>query len=238
MDSLIRKLAFIMTVVLLSACDSIEEEAAFIQLGADDQLTSLAGLQYQLAFVVQVSDVDGNPVADSSVRIRIVPLTYRKGNYVWLDANNATTTLAADADSWGLGVYLIDYIDCPAEDSNHNAILDAGEDVNGNLILEPSNPATLTAHPSELPTLNPLTNRIVTNETGFGYFSITYPESVASWTSVRVIASTKVSGTESTQTLDLDLLPIKSDLEDTDVTPPGGSTASPYGTTLDCSVSG
>jgi len=230
-----------MIVLFITGCDEIEGDAAHIQLGTANDVSSIQGLQYQKSFVAQVTDVNGNPVSDASVKIKVIPVYYVKGSYVWLDDNLILTTSLTDAVRWGLYLDLdgvlpdnTSYTVCSAEDSNNNAVLDTGEDTNGNGVLDPSNPATLTAHATALPTLDPINNRISTDDSGFGYFSITFPESVASWTTVRVIASTNVSGTESTQTLDVTLAPPITDLTSVDTAPPGGSQYSPYGTASVC----
>ncbi|MDH5425341.1 MAG: hypothetical protein OEY29_10125 [Gammaproteobacteria bacterium] len=211
-------------------CDTAGEGAAQIQIGSANEVSSIQGLQYQQPLVVQVTDLDGNPVAGASVSVRVVPVEYFKGIYIRIDANGLPAALLADAVRWGslISAY------CPTEDLNDNAVLDAGEDINGNVVLDPSHPATLTPHASALPTLDPISNRILTDDSGFGYFSITYPESVASWVAVRIIASTRVLGTESTQTMEVDLLAPLPDLEEVDIAPPGGSTESPYGVANVC----
>lgn len=228
-------------IIFLTGCEEIDADAAHIQLGTANEVSSIQGLQYQKAFVVQVTDIDGNPVSAANVRIKVIPVSYVKGEYVWLDDNLILTTSLTDAQRWGLyldldGVFPdnTSYTVCSAEDINNNAILDSGEDTNGNGVLDPSNPATLTAHATALPTLDPINNRISTDDSGFGYFSITYPESVASWASVRVIATTNVSGTESTQTLDVTLSPPIDDLTSVETAPPGGSQYSPYGIASVC----
>lgn len=213
-----KTLLLIMSSLIAISCDPIDEEAAHIQLGSANNLYKLSNIQYQWPFVVQVTDIDGNPVSGSNVSIRVIPTEYIKGSY----------SLAAT--QW----VPVSTITCPAEDTDLDGYLDAGEDLNNSGALEPSNPATLTADPNYTPTLNPLTNKITTDDLGFGYFTITYPESVASWASVRVVARASVSGTESTQSLDVKLSATQNDLEETDTSPPGGSISSPYGTVADC----
>lgn len=221
---------FSIFLVFMVGCDTLGGDAAQIQIGSANEVGSIQGLQYQQPLVVQVTDLDGNPVSAASVKVRLVPDEYSKGVYIRLDANGLPAVLLSDAVRWGslISAY------CSAEDTNDNAVLDAGEDINGNGVLDPSHPATLTAHASALPTLDPINNRITTDDSGFGYFSITYPETVAYWASVRVIATTKVLGTESTQTMEVDLMAPLKDLEEVDIAPPGGSTESPYGVANVC----
>jgi len=226
-----------MSSVIAISCDPIEEEAAHIQLGSANDLYKLSNIQYQWPFVVQVTDIDGNPVSGSNVSVRVIPTGYTKGEYIKVDENGYLPNDPLDPEGtsqpafrWAADISE----ECPAEDTNLNGILDAGEDLNNSGVLEPSNPATLTADPNYTPTLNPLTNKITTDDLGFGYFTITYPESVASWASVRITATASVSGTESTQSLDVDLAATLNDLQEIDILPPGGSISSPYGTVADC----
>jgi len=213
-----KTIILIMSSLIFISCDPIEEDAAHIQLGSANSLYKLSNIQYQWPFVVQITDIDGNPVSDTNVRVRVIPTFYKKGTY------------ALGVTSWSAIVTQT----CATEDADLDGNLDAGEDLNNSGALEPSNPATLTADPNYTPTLNPLTNRISTDDLGFGYFTITYPESVANWASVRVIASASVSGTESTQSLDVDLAATLDDMQQIDILPPGGSLSSPYGSVADC----
>ena len=79
----------------------------------------------------------------------------------------------------GRGVLNTDYIVCAAEDANGNGKLDAGEDTNGNGKLDPQNPAVISADDTT-PTLE--SGYITTDENGFGYFALVYPQSNATWT--------------------------------------------------------
>ncbi|MDH5393398.1 MAG: hypothetical protein OEY11_09455 [Gammaproteobacteria bacterium] len=217
---------------LMLNCGPMEEDAAHIQLGASSTLYKLSAIQYQLPMVVQVTDINGNPAPNSRVSISIEPLAFKKGSYQMLDINGLPTPVQADAVEWRALVA----VSCAAEDANHNGVLDAGEDVNGNGILEPSNPATADAHPDPtvLPTLDPATNRVTTDDSGYGYFSLTYPETVSNWVKVRVTASLSVSGTENSNSLELDLAASITDMTNMSAAPPGGTGSSPYGADNDC----
>jgi hypothetical protein len=230
MDRLITVAIAAFLTVTAVACDDLPEDAAHIQLGTGNGIYTLNDTQYQLPLVVQVTDVDGNPAPDSLVRIRVVPTEYRKGQYIWLDDTLTPVFLLADAVSWGRLTSVV----CPAEDTDLDGVLDTGEDTNTNGVLDPSNAATATAHPSNTPTLDPASNRITTNSSGFGYFTLTYPKSVANWVTVRVTASVSVSGTESTQTYDVNLVAVNTDMANVSVSPPGGSIESPYGVAAVC----
>lgn len=221
--------------VFLISCGPGSEDAAHVQLGASSTLYKLSGIQYQLPMVVQVTDINGNPAANSQVSISIEPLVYKKGIYRMLDNTGVVTVVVADAVEWDALVS----VSCTAEDANGNGVLDAGEDINSSGVLEPSNPATADVHPDPtvLPTLDPITNRITTDDAGFGYFSVTYPETVANWVNVRVTASVSVSGTENNNSLDLPLAATITDMTNMTAAPPGGLYQSPYGSSGACTDS-
>ena len=144
-------------------------------------------------------------------------MKYHKGNYV------------VAGDEW----IAVTAADCIAEDINNNGISEVGEDINSNGRLDPTNPATISAHPQEVPTFDPLTGYITTDENGFGYFSLTYPQSEARWVTLKVIAKASVSGTESTEVFEHRLFVLLSDISNTAISPPGG-VESKYGIASDC----
>jgi len=201
-----------------------------IVIGDSNIIHDLNELQYPLPFVIQVSDIDGKPAPYTRVTLTVKTIFYG----VW--------AYFATSDGWAvnfdpalhtapnpLSVY------CRAEDLNNNADLDAGEDVNGSGILEPTNSSTLAAHPDLLPTLVAGSNILITDEFGFGYFSLTYPKSEGTWSSFKITAEATVSGTENKATLEGRLHVSREDLSDTTILPPGGIDSS-YGLTVAGSV--
>ena len=209
--------------VFLSGCGDDEVASSRIVLGASKVLLVPNELQYQQGFVVQVTDVDGNPSPGAVVSLKLMPIEYIKGFYTPVDTDDDDVD-----DAWGR-VRII----CPAEDINNNGILDAGEDLSGNGMLDPTNPGTLSAHPDELPTLIAGSDKVITDDSGFGYFVVTYPVEQALWNTIRVIATTEVSGTEDEDSLDLTLFIGAEDVAEYPMTPVGG-TNSPYGTESWC----
>jgi len=205
---------FLLVSVLLSACGG-EEDASRIVIGDSNIIHELNELQYQWPLVIQVSDIDGNPAPFSRVTLTVKTIFYGIGRYY------------ETSDGWGvnfdpavttspLSIY------CRAEDLNNNAVLDAGEDVNDTGILEPTNSSTLAAHPELVPTLTTGSNILITDEFGFGYFSLTYPKSESTWSGFKITAESNVLGTENIATLE-GVLPVSlQDLSDTDIPPPGG----------------
>jgi hypothetical protein len=131
------------------------------------------------------------------------------------------------ADKWGKTSNFY----CNAEDVNNNVILDAGEDINGNGLLEPETP-TISAHPDEEPTLIAGTSSLITDRNGFGYLSITYPKSEASWVMVEITATTQ-DGLPENKDVDEFVLFVSIDDLQTEDDPPA-FVNSPYGETADC----
>jgi hypothetical protein len=201
-------------------------------LAREIPLIVLTEQQYQAPFTVQVTDTAGHAVANQKVTISAVPISYVKGSYRIIDSNGDGTN-----DSWAIedpNIPGAESMQCAREDLNQNGILDAGEDINNSGQLEPTNSATVASHPTHTPTISS-PGSLLTDINGLGYFSLIYPKSEALWSTVRITASIKATGTESAETFDYYLLVLKSDAESIDIMPPGGVIASNYGTVLDCS---
>lgn len=220
----IKHLSILLIASTLAACGSSEEDAVRINLGAADTLIDFNELQYQQAFVVQVTDADMNPAPSSKVTITARALQYNKGQYEARDTNGDGTD-----DRWGPTYSVI----CDAEDTNNNGVLEAGEDVNNNGYLEPTNTITISAHPTETPTIIAGTGELITDDSGFGYFVTTYPKSDANWTRIQLTATAEVAGTENQETYRFTLFVAESDISNLLVSPPGGI-YSRWGTSINC----
>lgn len=205
----------LLTLLGLQACGSDDGGATRIVIGTASVIGDLADVQYQKPYVVQVTDIDGNASPNTRVTITMKNLSYALGFYT------------AGADRWV--ILDANYDVCAAEDINNNGVLDAGEDKNSNGILDPTNAASIAAHPDETPTLEAGFNSVVTDESGFAYFALTYPKSEANWNIVEITASAEVTGSENTAKLAVTLPVLLSDVEDVTIDPPGGI-LSTYGT--------
>ncbi len=214
---------FILSIFIIG-CGSDGEDATRITLGTSNNLLIPNTLQYQAPFVVQVTDKDGNPAPNTAVTITLRPLQYFKGRYNAIDSDSDGTV-----DQWSPTYSTT----CNAEDTNNNGVLETGEDINVNGLLEPTNPATITPHPTEIPTVISGTGKLTTDSSGFGYFVITYPNSEALWVNLRLTATAAVSGTESAETYDFTLSVSSDDVSDLTIDPPGGRN-SRYGTSINC----
>jgi len=177
------KLSLIVSVMLLQqGCGSDDDSRiSRVVLGVSDKISAFSDSQYQYAIVVQVAEFDGAPIPNATVSLKLKATGYYKGEYFPVD-----TSVPADGidDEWGQSVT----VTCAAEDTNNNGVLDAGEDINFNGSIDPHIPS-ITPDLSNEPTLIPGTQRLITNDSGFGYFTITYPKAEGTWVDVEISAS-------------------------------------------------
>lgn len=200
---------------------TVVERVLNITLGTSGLLDIIAGqTQYGLPFAVQVADGGGTPLEDATVELSITPLLYRKGRYTILADIN-------DNPFW----FLNTSVTCQSEDLNGNRILDAGEDVNNNGVLDPQDPAVIAAHVSATPTVSG--GAISTDSNGFGYFELVYPASSSQWSDVRITARAKALGVEAEEVFNTTLPVLAERVDDINDSPP--NTISPYGESGVCS---
>ncbi|MCW9014898.1 MAG: hypothetical protein OQL06_14090 [Gammaproteobacteria bacterium] len=209
--------------ILLSACGSSDDAARIVLGTGNDSMTVVNGIDYQQAYSVGVTDAEGNGIGRSVVNLSYTTVSYIKGQYVTVD-----TDADGEDDQWRA----TPSITCAAEDINQNDTDDGGEDLDGDGVLEPTNSVVLTAHPSFTPTL--VSNQIITDENGIGYFVIQYPKSEASWSRIILTAKTEVFGSEEIENLTITLPVLLSDAQNIDGPTPSGFIDSRYGTVADC----
>lgn len=230
MEITINKLVTLVFITCMVSACSEDTTNSRIVIGNGFNTFVLNELQYQNPFVVQVTKPDGGPAAGARVNLSLRPVSYRKGFY---EATDIDVPMDGIPDEWQLNIQAT----CPSEDTNQNGILDTGEDGgtngNGNGVLDPANSATISEHPSEKPTITPGTNQLVTDSTGFGYFSLTYPKSEGSWSTVLLTATLEGGGPGNTQSDTINLPVIIADIDDPNVSPPGG-TIGAYGSSNNC----
>lgn len=196
---------------LMMSCGSDDGPKRLV-LGTGNEMYEDNLVQYSLPLVVQVTRDDERAAANVSVEIKVRPTHYYKGEWFKDDSDGDTIP-----DRWNVAVYAT----CVAEDINNDSYLDPAEDINTNGTLEPTYAVTINAHPDLIPTLNPVTGRIVTDATGFGYFVITYPKSEGKWSRVLISATAKVDGTEEQETFAVTLPVLVDDISDLTIAPPG-----------------
>lgn len=181
-----------------------------ITLGTGNDIIEPNTTTYDQPYSVIVTDASGNAVPNAQFRLSVLPVAYSKGSYAAVDVNGDAT-----ADAYGV----VNSVVCANEDIDHDGVLDAGEDFNGNGRLDPGNAASV-------PTTVSL------NANGAGEFLIRYPQDRANWVKVELRGVATVTGTETTESVQFVLPVLASDVNNLEIPPPGFN--SPYGTVLDC----
>jgi hypothetical protein len=184
-----------------------------VRLGTDNLIQSDPP-KYKKIWVAIVTDTNGRAVSGVTVVFNLRsgtafnPGGYAKGFYALPPPPPFLPQL------WQQTVTVV----CANEDANFDAILDPGEDLNGNGLLEP--PGVSDVNPTA-----------VTDGFGFATATVSYPKNYASWAQVTLEATTGGAGaTPATATFFL--VGLASDYADLGVAPPGD--ISPFGQSGSC----
>jgi hypothetical protein len=216
---------------------TVAQRQVFISIGTGNEITEPNSAQYQIDYIVQVTDANGAGVSGVNLGMSVLSQRYFKGHRTagsstWSTCYTIPQALAScivgtppDA-SVTLG--------CADEDFNRNGILDPGENKNGN------NPATVSAQfPTGYATLEAgnialvSPNNAVTDANGFVLVHVFYPQEYAYYLQVTLQAQTNVQGT-AFSAMSTFLLPgSATDFNSLTVAPPGVN--SPFGTSATCS---
>lgn len=187
---------------------TVARREVFISFGTGNEISEPNSAQYSKEFVAQVTDSNGNGVANVALSLRALSRTYWRGRW----------NLDATANKWGQVLRAGDApLGCRDEDANRNGVLDTSptnEDDNGNGRLDAGNIVTVTP------------SNAVTDQNGFVMVKIFYPQEYALWLEIQLSASATVQGSEYARTSTF-LLPIAADDLKPEVTPPG--VVSPFG---------
>lgn len=194
------------TAIATTTTLTVSRKSLFVRAGTGNLLEAPSNTTYKKDFVVFVTDASGNAVKDAVITAAAIPTRYRKGGYVYRQADQVTGAPA--------GWYQIVLHECANEDVNQNGILDAGEDFNLSGALEPGIPLSVTSTGT-------------TDAAGTAVVSVLYPKDRGNWTDVKMTIRGSVSGTESTYITNFGLSVLASDLSNSQVSPPGST--SPYG---------
>jgi hypothetical protein len=184
---------------------TVARREVFISFGTGNQIEEPNTAQYSKEFVAQVTDANGNGVANVALSLRALSRAYFRGH-------------------WGLGTAWGQVIKgddpatgCRDEDANRNGTLDlapVSEDDNGNGRLDAGNIVTVTPA------------NAVTDQNGFVLVKIFYPQQYARWLQIDLSASATVQGSEYSRTSTF-ILPISADDLSSSGSPPG--VISPFG---------
>jgi hypothetical protein len=198
----------------------------FLSLGTGNQLLESADkTTFMIPYVVIAVDAAGNPVANTAITLTVHALRYYKGTYTGAPTGPYVPVYSVT------GSYTITG-GCPNEDANFSGVYSPAED---------------GFPPSSAPGYNPFGNQngkldpggtavaspagVTTGANGTASFNVIYPEDQAFWVRIELIATTTVSGTESTANTSF-LLPILASYLTGPATPPGF--ISPYGVANVC----
>lgn len=185
-------------------------QPVLVRLGTDN-LVQDAPPTYKKLWVAVITDTNGNPVAGATVTFALRsgtatnPGGYLKGRYVLPGP-------APAPQFWTQSISAV----CSNEDANFNDILDPGEDLNGNSLLDP--PGVSAVNPTGL-----------SDASGIAQATITYPKNYATWAQVTLEARSG-AGTPATATFFLDGL--ATDYSNLGIAPPGD--ISPFGQSGSC----
>ena len=174
---------------------TVADRALFISLGTGNIIESPDDASYLKRFAVFVTDANSNPVSDVQLTISGTPAKYSDlldpnaslgdPNYQVIRAAFTkgywTPFPSSDAFEYWVPVQTIG---CANEDIDDDAILDVGEDINGDGNLSPGNIVAIDGI-------------VTTDENGQALIELRYPKTYAAWVVVNITASTQVAGSES-----------------------------------------
>ncbi|MEO5366219.1 MAG: Ig-like domain-containing protein [Magnetococcus sp. WYHC-3] len=232
---------------------TVAGEAVFVSLGTGNVLSEVNNTLYSLPYSVLVTDANGSPVANATVNLGVTSTYFSRGQYCqtfrYTDVTNGTVeyywswnqssegwVATEDDNANGILDYDPDFDgntsdsedtfppEASSEDTNGNSVLDSGEDRNNNGVIDNIS-GNGSLDPGQVST--PSVSSVVTDSSGFGSFSLLYPQNYGAWVKVKLTASTQVSGTESSRSEVITLPVLSSDYSDIDVSGPGRY--SPYG---------
>jgi len=197
---------------------TVSDRELFIALGTGNTIESVDDTTYIKRYSAFVTDADSTPRPNVTLKVSAVPSHFRKG-YYWPVVDDGGAFLY-----WGA----VTVSKCINEDLNRDGILDAGEDTNGNGVLTPGNEVGASSE-------------IVTDENGRAVIDIYYGKSDANWLDIELVATTRVTGTESYARVVFTPPAAANDVNDESVAPPIENVPddtyryrSPYGSELGC----
>ena len=191
---------------------TVNKKALSIQFGTGNTLLAFSSAVLQQDFAVFVSDSAGNPVKDVTISAAAWPTFFAKGQLEWY-ADTATSRMP--------GIYRPEkaVIVCANEDIQRKGLYDPAFDRNGNGMLEPGIPLSVS-----------LSGK--TDAQGLATISLRYPRDRAYWVKVELTVTGNVAGTESVARNSFWLSGISSDYTTYAIQPPGA--LSPYGIEKSC----
>lgn len=185
---------------------TVASKVVFISLGTGNTIEEPNISQYKIQFTVQLTDANGNGVANVPVQTSVLTERYRKGFHVF------------SGGSWSPASpnYFCTDEDALVPATARNGRLDPGEDFNNNARLDVGNVALVTP------------SAATTNAQGIATVEVFYPQDVAFWLEVTLEARASVQGTEFRRSSRFVVPGAASDFNNETISPPGR--VSPFGT--------
>lgn len=177
-----------------SAEITVADRALFISIGTGNTIEAPTTDSYLKRFSLFVTDANSNPVSNVELTVSGTPVRFGDlldPNAVAGDPNFQVSRPAyfkgfweerpsADAFEFWAAVVTAS---CSNEDQDGDAILDIGEDTNGDGEITPGNIVSITGN-------------VITDSNGQGEIVLRYPKSFGAWVTVNITASTPVAGSE------------------------------------------
>jgi hypothetical protein len=209
---------------------TVSRRQVFISMGTGNKILSNAtNTQYEVDYVVQVTDSTGAGVANVSLDMSVLSQYYFKGyrvfaGTVWAQCytvqQDVCLNVVPPKTTNGPFTFPLIAWGCADEDINRNGILDAGEDNNHNGKLDAGNIALVS----------PAT--VVTDASGIAIARVLYPEEYAYWMQVTLQTQTSVQGTAYSAQSTFFLPGAGPDFSTASTAPPGA--LSPFGQGHSC----
>ncbi len=162
---------------LLTTTLTIVSNPVSISIGTDNKITSgPSSLTYVKKYAVLVVDSAGNPKPDVQITPSVDLGGYGKGDWAFNSVEN-TWVRNNSATPWS-GTAPFGYVAavCSNEDLNRNGVIDTGEDVNGNLQLDPRKSDVAIT----------LVGATKTDANGVAILQLEYPKSLGSWVKFKI----------------------------------------------------
>lgn len=173
---------------------TVADRALFISLGTGNEIISPTGDSYEKQFSIFVTDANSNPVPNVDLTVSGTPVKFTElldPNAEPGDPNYQERRPAffkgyweafPSVDSFEFWV-AVTTAECSNEDVDDDAILDEGEDTNGDGNLTPGNVVAIQGN-------------VTTDSNGQALVSFRYPKSFGAWVTINITVSTPVSGSE------------------------------------------
>lgn len=146
-----------------------------------------SGIDYLAKLLIQVTNAAGQGVADAVVSANLNITHFGKGLYARDYSGESRPPAANYTGDNSLTPGTTQRVWCTNEDLNRNAALDAGEDRNGNGILEPEQAAVSFSY---------VDGKNKTDANGQMFIKVSYGQKYATWLAYTVKVTTKVKNSE------------------------------------------